>query len=123
MLDRVEGHGEGKVGEGGVDAVHLIDGHLVLFELVVVESLLEDASEEVVGEDVLLGEVGGGDGLEAFEEGDVGGVATADGCERAVGELIVVAIVSVGGGALRGVLEIGLIELFEESILGRRGEH
>ncbi len=118
VLDGVEGHGEGKVGEAGVDAVHLVDGHLVFFEVVVVEALLEDAGEEVVGEDVLLGKAGGGDGFEAGEIGDVGGVAAIDGGEGAVGELVVVAIVSVGGGALGGVLEVGLVELFEESVLG-----
>ena len=118
VLDGVEGHGEGKVGEAGVDAVHLVDGHLVFFEVVVVEALLNDAGEEVVGEDVLLGEAGGGDGFEAGEVGDVGGVAAIDGGEGAVGELIVVAIVSVGGGALGGVFEVGLVELFEESVLG-----
>jgi hypothetical protein len=101
-----------------VNAVHLVDGHLVVFEFVVVEALLEDAGEEVVGEDVLLGEAGGGDGFEAGEIGDVGGVAAVGGGERAVGELVVVAIVSEGCGALRDVLEVGLIELFEESVLG-----
>ena len=118
VLDGVEGHAERKVGEAGVDAVHLVDGHLVLFEVVVVEALLEDAGEEVVGEEVLLGEAGGGDGLEAGEVGDVGGVAAGDGAEGAVGELVVVAIVSVGGGALGGFFEVGLVELFEESVLG-----
>ena len=59
-----------------------------------------------------------GDGLEAAEVSGVGGVAAIDGGERAVGELVVVAIVSAGGGALGGVLEIGLGELFEESVLG-----
>jgi hypothetical protein len=100
-----------------VDAVHLVDGHLELFKFIVVEALLEDAAEEVVGEDVLLGEASGGNGFEAGEVSDVGGVAAVDGGEGAVGELVVVAIVSVGGGALGGVLEVGLIKLFEESVL------
>jgi hypothetical protein len=117
MLDGVEGHAERKVSEAGVDAVHLVDGHLVLFEIVVVEALLEDAGEEIVGENVLLGEAGGRDGFEAGEVGDVGGMAAIDSGERAVGELVVVAIVSIGGGALGGVLEVRLIELFEEGVL------
>jgi hypothetical protein len=118
VLDGVERHAEREVGEASVDAVHLVDRHLVVFELVVVETLLEDASEEVVGEDILLGEAGGGDGFEAGEVGDVGGVAAIDGGEGAVGELVVVAVVSEGGGALGGILEVGLIELFKESVLG-----
>jgi hypothetical protein len=101
-----------------VDAVHLVDGHLVFFEVVVVEALLEDANEEVVGEDVLLGEAGGGNGFEAAEVSDIGGVSAIDGGEGTVGELVVVAVVSEGGGAFGGVLEVGLVELFEESVLG-----
>jgi hypothetical protein len=118
VLDGVERHAEGKVGQASVDSVHLVDGHLVVFELVVVEALLEDAREEVMGEKILLGEAGGGDGFEAGEVGDVGGMAAVDGGEGAVGELVVVAIVSVGSCALGCVLEVGLIELFEESVLG-----
>jgi hypothetical protein len=49
-----------------VDAVHLVDGHLILFELVVREALLEDADEEVVGEEILFGKPGGGEGFEAI---------------------------------------------------------
>jgi hypothetical protein len=101
-----------------VDAVHLIDGHLVVFEVVVVETLLEDAGEEIVGEDVLLGEACCRDGFEARQVGEVFGMATLDGCEGVVGELIIVTIVPEGGGAFGGVLEVGLIELFEESVLG-----
>ena len=43
-----------------MDAVPLVDGYLVFFEVVVVQALLEDAAEEVVGERVLFGEAGGG---------------------------------------------------------------
>ena len=99
------------------DAVHLVDGHLVFFEVVVVEALLEDAGEEIMGEEVLLGEASGGDGFEAAEVGDVGGVAAVDSGEGSVGELVVVTIVSEGGGPLGGILQISLIELFEESVL------
>ena len=131
VLDGVERDGEREVGEVGVRAVHLRDGHLVFFEAVVVEALLEGAHEQVVGELILLGEAGGGDGFEAGEKGLVGGVPAGDAGERVVVELVVVAVVAVGGGALGGVLEVGLILLFEESVLGgeagfergrRRGE-
>jgi hypothetical protein len=39
--------------------------HLELFEVVVLDALLELAEEEVVGDQVLLGEAGGIDGLDA----------------------------------------------------------
>ena len=41
VLDGVEGDGVGEVGEGDVDAVLLVDGHLVLLEVVVLDALLE----------------------------------------------------------------------------------
>ena len=61
MLDGVEGHGERKVGEGGVDAspaAGCAEGHLILFEVVVLNALLQLAKEEVVGDEVLLGKAG-----------------------------------------------------------------
>ena len=131
VLDGVERDGEREVGQLGVRAIHLRDGHLVLFEAVVGEALLEGADEQIVGEQVLLGEAGGGDGFEAGEKGLVGGVAAGDAGERDVVELVVVAVVAVGGGALGGELEIGLVLLFEEGVLSgeagfergrRRGE-
>jgi hypothetical protein len=118
VLDGVERHGQRKVGQAGVHAVHLIDRHLVLFEVIVVQTLLENADEEVVGEGVLLGKTNGRDSFEATEEGGVGAVTARHRGKRMIGELVVVAVVSDGGCALRRVLEIGLVDLFEEGVLG-----
>ena len=41
--------------------------HLELFEVVVLDALLELAEEEVVGDEVLLGKAGGVDGLDGGE--------------------------------------------------------
>ena len=40
-----------------------------------------------------------------------------DGVERVLGELVVVAIVAIGRGALRKVAQIGLVLLLEKSVL------
>ena len=69
VLHGVEGNRQRQIGETGMDAVLLVDRHLVLFEVEVGDALLQDANQEVVGELVLIGEAGGRDGLEAGEEG------------------------------------------------------
>ena len=48
----------------------------------------------------------------------VGFMALRNRGERIVGELVVVAIVSVGGGALGKIAKIGFVLFFEESVLG-----
>jgi hypothetical protein len=87
-----------------VDALLLVDGHLVSFEVEVLDALLELALHELVGEEILVGEAGGVDGGEADEVGLVVGVEPGDVGEGVVGELVVVAVVADGGGALGGVL-------------------
>jgi hypothetical protein len=100
-----------------MDAILLIDGHLEFLEAVIRDALLEDTDEEIVGELILFGESGGGDGLESGEEVLVGLVALADGGEREVGELIVITVVTEGGSALGEVAEVGLVLLLEEGVL------
>ena len=120
VLDGIEGDGERQVREAGMDAVLLVDGHLVFFEVVVGDALLQNANEQIVGESVLVGEAGGGDGLKARQEILVGLMALGDGGERVVGELVVVAIVAEGRGALGKVAEIGFVLFIEESVLRRQ---
>ena len=64
-----------------MDAVLLVDWHLVLFKAVVGDPLLEDTNEEIVRELVHVGEGSGRDGLETGKEGLVGLVALGDGGE------------------------------------------
>ncbi len=117
MLDRVEGNGERQVGEAGVDAVLLVDGHLVLFEIEVGDALLEDANEQVVRELVLIGESAGGNGVEAREKAFIRFVVLHDAVERVVVELVVIAVISEGRGALREIAEFGLVLFIEKGIL------
>jgi hypothetical protein len=119
MLDGVEGNRERQIGESGVDAILLVDGHLEFLERVIRDALLEDTDEKIVGELILLGESGCGDGLEAGEEVLIGLVALADGGKREVGELVVIAVVAEGGGALGEVAEVGFVLLLEEGVLSR----
>src|SRR5260370_3905863 len=100
-----------------MDAVLLVDWHLVFFEVEVGDPLLKDASQEIVGELVLVGEPSTRDGFKPGEEGLVGLVVLGNGVERVLGELVVVAVVPEGGGTLGKVAEVGLVLLLEECVL------
>ena len=65
VLDGVEGNGKRQIREAGMDAVLLVDRHLVLFEVEVGDALLEDTNEQVVRELVLVGEAGRSGWLQA----------------------------------------------------------
>ena len=67
-LDAAERRGEGEISELHVRAAHLADRHLEVLESVVFVALLEGSDQEIVGKQVLLGEAGGGDCLEASQE-------------------------------------------------------
>jgi hypothetical protein len=100
-----------------VRAAHLAHGHLVFLEAVVVDALLEGAHHDVVGECVLLWKSCRRNGVQTREKGLVSGVLVLDCGEGAVIQLIIVAIVSKGGGHLRVGLQVGLILLFKERVL------
>src|SRR5258708_38736617 len=71
----------------------------------------------MVGKEVMDGESSARDGFKPGEEGLIRLVVLGDGVERAVGELVVVAVVSEGGSALGKIAEIGLVLLFKKSVL------
>ncbi len=98
-------------------AAHLAYRHLVFLEAVVVDALLERAHHDVVGECILLWKSGRRNGIQTREKGLVSGVLVLDCREGAVVQLVVVAIVTKGGGKLRVGLQVGLILLFEERVL------
>src|ERR1700733_3108230 len=68
VLDGIEGNGKGKVGKTGMDAILLIDRHLVFFEVEIGDALLQHADQEIVRELILIGETRSRDGLEPGEE-------------------------------------------------------
>src|SRR3984885_10414310 len=117
MLDRIERDGKRKVGEIGMNAILLIDWHLVLFEVEVGNALLQHADQQVVRELILIGKAGRGDGFELCEETLISLVPLKDGIERVLRQLVVVAIISVGGGALGKAAELGFVIIVEEAVL------
>jgi hypothetical protein len=117
VLDGVEGDGVWEICEIALDAVLRADGHLVVFEVVVVYSFLKGSQEEIVRDEVLIGEPAGGDGFYAREVAEVEGVAARDDCERVVVELIVIAIVADVGGEERRQAEGRLPRLIKENLL------
>ena len=58
VLDRIERDGERQIREIGMDAVLLVDWHLIFFKVEVGDALLEYANQQVVGELVLVREAG-----------------------------------------------------------------
>src|SRR5260221_11744190 len=97
-----------------MDAVELADRHLKFSQVEVGDALLEDTNEEVVGELILVGKAGDGDGIKAAQESMVGFVAVSNGGERIVAELIVVAEGAVRSHASGGVGEVGLVLLVQK---------
>ena len=67
---------------------------------------------------VLIRETGRRNGFQASEEVPVSIVPLGDGVERVFVQLVVVAIIAEGGGALRKVPEIGLVLLIKKRVLG-----
>ena len=118
VLDGVEGHALGEVGEAGVDAVLLVDGDFVGFEGVGLVAEGELADQQLMAEAILFGHAVGGDGFEAGEVGVGLSVLAGDGGEGDVGEAVVVAVVADGGGLLGVVAKAVLVEVFKQGVLG-----
>ncbi len=64
-----------------MDAVLLVDWHLVFFEVEIGDALLKDANEQIVGKLILVGEASGRDGLEPGKKVRVGLVEAGEGVE------------------------------------------
>jgi hypothetical protein len=79
--------------------------------------LLERAHHDVVGECILPWKSGRRNGIQTREKALVSALLIFDCREGAVVQLVVVAIVSKGGGKLRVGLQVGLILLFKERVL------
>jgi len=118
VFNGIQRDGERKIRKAGMDAVLLVDGHLILFEIVVSDALREDTNEEIVRKLILIREASGGDRGEPGKEVLIGLVILGDGVEGTVAKLVVVAIVAEGGGPLGKVAEIALILLVEKCVLG-----
>ena len=100
-----------------MDAILLVDRHLIFFEVEVGDALLKDASQEIMGELVLVGEGGGWDGFKSGKEILIGLVVLGNGVEGVFSELIVVAVVAEGCGTLGEVAEIRLVLFLKKGVL------
>ena len=79
LLDRAERSGQRQIREAQVDAIELVDRHLILFEVEVGDTLPQHTNQKVVGELVLLGEARSRYGFKSGKEVLVGLVALNDG--------------------------------------------
>src|SRR5580704_6714010 len=102
-----------------MDAIKLVDRHLVFFELEVGNTLLQTAYQQVVGKLILIGETRSRDGLKPRKKSLVDFLAMNDGCKREVSKLVVVTVVAKISGPLRELTDIGLVLFVKKSVLRR----
>ena len=114
-----EGRGERQIGQLGVRAAHLRDGHLEVLEGVVLIALLEGADKKFVGENILLRKARGRNSLQARQELLVRSMISLNLGQGSVIQLVVVAVVPVRRRSERGSFQLGLVLLCEKSILRR----
>ena len=113
----VEWHGKRQISQAHLRTLELVHGHLEFFEVVVLDALLKRLAHHLVRERVLFGKAGGRNGLQARKERLIAYVHTLEGSEGLVVQAIVIAIVTVGRGALRMSLQIGFVFLGKKSVL------
>src|SRR5712671_7300756 len=81
VLHRVERNRKRQIGDTSVDAVKLIDRHLIFFQVEVGDALLEDSNKKVVGKLILVREAVRADRIEAAQEAAVRLITFCDGSE------------------------------------------
>ncbi len=101
VLRAVERHQRDQLWNRDLDAVQLIDRHLVVLELQSFERFLVTANHQLLVELVLLRHAGGIDGLEARQKSFRILALLLNMRQREIAELIVVAIVAIHCGGFR----------------------
>src|SRR6185437_14959505 len=117
LLDRIKRHGKREIGQVNVWTAHLVHRHLVLFELVIRDALLELLLHHLMRQRVMLRETSDRYGLQTRQELLVPLVSASLPREGVVVEAVVVAIVAVSGGELRVRLEIRFVLFVKERVL------
>src|ERR1700722_203901 len=102
-----------------MDAIKLVDRHLVFFELEVGNTLLQAAYQQVVRKLVLIAETRSRDGLKPRKQSLVDFLPIDDGSKRMIRKLVVVTVVAKISGPLRELTEIGLVLFVKKSVLRR----
>src|SRR5712672_4483158 len=81
MLHGVERNRKRQIGDTSVDAVKLIDRHLIFFQVEVGDPLLEDSNKKIVGELILVRETNRPDRIEPAQEAAVRLITFRNGSE------------------------------------------
>src|SRR5208337_948160 len=118
MFHRVERNRKRQVRQAGMDAVLLVDRHLVLFQIEVGIALLEHANQQVARKLVPFRKVRARDGLDSRQELPVGLIALNNRVQRVLRQLVVISVVAVGSRPLGKIAKIGLVLLVEDRVLG-----
>src|SRR5712675_1393554 len=117
VLDRIERNRKRQIGNTSVDAVKLINRHLVFFQIEIGDTLLEDSNKKVVGKLILVREAVRADRIEPAQEAAVRLITFCDGSKRVVAELVVISIIAVRGRASGKIAQVRLVLLVKESVL------
>ena len=118
VLDVVKAELRDQLRVVGIDAAHLVDGHLPLFKLGGLLVVGDGAHQDLAAVLFLLRQPGGIDGGETEQDSLFAGQALVEGFDGEVADLIVVALVADGGGEFRGVLQALLPVLLEDGVEG-----
>src|SRR5579862_3797053 len=89
LLHGVERYSERQVSESDMRTTHLADGHLVLFEGVIVHVLLQRTQQHFVGHHILFRKASGWNGCKARDKGLVALMLGAECGQRAPVQAIV----------------------------------
>jgi hypothetical protein len=90
---------------GGVNAAHLVHGHLPLFEIRSLGILGKMAQQKLTADLLLVSQSSGVDGRQPHQEVLFALKPVVDRLHRVIGDLIVVPLVAYRRGKLRGMLE------------------
>ena len=124
VLGGVERHGLRQVRQGGVEAVLLIDRHLVGLQAVVLVRLLQAPFQQLMAEPILFAHAIGGDALQAGKKLIVLRMFPRHPRQGLIRKTIVIPVVPHRGRHLGVVLERGLPVVLKERILrAHTGRH
>jgi hypothetical protein len=119
LLHRLERESKRQISETDMRAAHLANRHLVFFEVIVVDALLQRAQQNLVGHRILFGKAGRLDGFQAREKMLVIRVLGAECCQGPSVQSVIIPIIAVCGRLLRVDFDVSLIPFLEKRILSR----
>ena len=117
MLYGIQRHGKRQVRQLGMDAILLIDRHLILFQIEIGDALLQHANQQVVRKLILVGKTRRRDSFKPPQKRLIRLVPLRQPIQRIVVQLVVVAVIPKRSRPLRQKTQIRFVLLLENYIL------